>query len=269
MISMNEQLDETQIREFLDPLFRFLSNHRMHNQTTQLNFFKPFIHSKNSIFEKTAQLLYGVVITQSQPKIDYMGHFFEQFHERFYGEELNYQELCAYFGDKSTSSNFESLFNALKGQEGWGAKTSALFVRNIYVSHVGYGSEYKFLPGAPSEIASNDRLYLPVDAVIRDAFSLFYDIKGSYFYKINHVLQKAYTPEEMEIWDDLWFWGFFGSKIDTNELHEGKRKRQRVFGGFNKNKYWAHQYTEKDSEVIIEVETLMKKFKNILDLLKQ
>jgi len=53
-------------------------------------------------------------------------------------------------------------------------------------------------------------------------------------------LKKYYSLSEIEIWDDLWFWGFITQK------DSGKN---RTFE-WNENKYWMIKVSEKNEKII-------------------
>jgi hypothetical protein len=65
----------------------------------------------------------------------------------------------------------------------------------------------------------------------------------------------------MEVWDDLWFWGYFTQKIEkeTNESNRTKRVLM-----WNKEKYWANPYTDKNIDKIQIIEMKAKEFINLI-----
>ena len=75
------------------------------------------------------------------------------------------------------------------------------------------------------------------------------------FDNINSVLQQSYSSEQMEIWDDLWFWGFitqFGSGLQREHI-------------WNEQKYWALLETDKDKIVIEKIQSKSLEFLSILN----
>lgn len=243
----------------LDPLYNFFLEDRSFNQQIQYDFLRDVLDNNSTPVIKCNDLLYEMAYTQSQPKIDPLGEFFKDFHETFKSDEIDFNRLCRFLGDQTDQPNFASLFKALKQKKGWGNKTSALFVRNLYITHIGYAKDLTFLPGVPVDL-NGDRLYLPVDAVIRDALLPLLSSTSNYFDKVNRMLNAHYSNEEIEVWDDLWFWGFFGSKTEN---------KKRVFNTFNENKYWVTKYSKKESDWIHAVELRMKEFQALLGELHQ
>lgn len=95
---------------------------------------------------------------------------------------------------------------------------------------------------------------LPVDAVIAHIFSRISKNKAKSFSQINRLLnEQAYTGTKIEVWDDLWFWGFITQKGST------VRKL-----GFNESKYWALSHVSKTEKQINEVKELCDKFVEII-----
>ena len=58
----------------------------------------------------------------------------------------------------------------------------------------------------------------------------------------------------MEVWDDLWFWGF----ITQNGSGD-----QREFV-WNENKYWAIKETDKSFEMVMEIKAKAIEFLDIM-----
>lgn len=170
---------ESKTRTKLAPVFEFLKANRKYNQSIQRKFFQECVSQNSSKFENTVNVLYGVAMTQAQPKIDLLGAFFKNLYKRFDSEGISFESLCQYLSPDSKTRNFNTLYRGLKNQDGWGPKTAALFTRNIYVSHNTYATDYAFLDDVPQAFDENDKLYLPVDAVIRDAVSHIFEIKSS------------------------------------------------------------------------------------------
>ena len=72
------------------------------------------------------------------------------------------------------------------------------------------------------------------------------------FDKINRILSKNYTGDEIEVWDDLWFWGFITQKgSDSNRSFE-----------WNEDKYWSLLHTPKDKQSINQATTCKKSGKH-------
>lgn len=116
---------------------------------------------------------------------------------------------------------------------GWGQKTAALFVKNVVNIHKSDASQLHFFHDAKHrfrQIDTAERLYLPVDAVIKH---IFYQGPEPYnaFDKINETLHDFTRddPARMLIRDDLWFWGFLTQKTT------GKSRSM----AWNEAKFWA------------------------------
>jgi hypothetical protein len=159
--------------------------------------------------------------------------------------------MCQYLGEYNPDKPYLSLYLALKDQKGWGKKTSALFVKNVFqIHHLPEMQHLKFWDDVPS-FQAGDRLFLPVDAVIKNVFARF-DRSLNSFDKINRFLEmEGYY--NMEIWDDLWFWGYItqNAKNDPNGFRTI---------GFNKGKYWLELFTPKNPDEILEIERRCTKF---------
>ena len=241
------------MEEKIKELFEFLEKNRQYNKQVQEGFIKSCIAIKDlSPEQKVLNLLYGVVNTQSQPKIDKIGPFFT----KMYHKDTN---LASYEGFLKTLKNepesSDSLFELMKSQNGWGSKTAALFVKTIYLIHndTTY-DEYKFWGNSLPE---NLELKLPVDTVITHIFKEYFHDNSykSDFDGINKFIGKHYSKnDDFIIWDELWFWGFITQKIENKE---------RVSNKFNDNKFWCLPYIEKDMVNIKE------KAKEFLKLLKK
>jgi len=151
--------------------------------------------------------------------------------------------------------SFDSLYNGMKNQNGWGKKTAALFSKSIYHLHNGHYSEnLKIWEDVPETIADNDNFYLPVDAVIIAIFKKLDSSKNWDFDKVNKTLKEKYNGQQIEVWDDLWFWGFI-----TQNGSGGNRAFE-----WNENKYWALKESDKIQKNILEIKEKAEEFLKIL-----
>ncbi|RAR73837.1 hypothetical protein [Flavobacterium aciduliphilum] len=235
----------------IQKLYKFLKENRQYNKQVQEGFIKSCIAIKDlSPEQKVLNLLYGVVNTQSQPKIDKIGPFFKKMYQKD-------SDLTSYKGFiktlKKEPKSSDSLFELMKSQNGWGAKTSALFVKYIYLIHTDDSlRDFKIW----DDFSLNEyELKLPVDAVITHIFKNNLLNQGCRldFDGINEFIGKYYSKNnDFIIWDELWFWGFITQKIENNK---------RVSNEFNENKFWCLQYLEKD---IVKIKPLAEKFLQIL-----
>jgi len=216
---------------------------------------KPYATRK----DKVLSVVYRIFNTQSRPRMNLLGSSsrFLYSNKKCFGSFGNFVRHIN--DNRDVVVNYSSLFNGMNAQDGWGPKTAALFVKSIYHLHNGKygGEELKIWNDAPGEIEDGDIFKLPVDAVM-----------GSIFEKINPTGEKlsfaaanrrlndmGYSATEIEIWDDLWFWGFFTQ-------FGGGDDRQ---FGWNENKYWSQRDTSKDEKSISDIKSKAKVFLKILE----
>ncbi|WP_310991258.1 hypothetical protein [Aequorivita marina] len=241
----------TSINSKLHPLFQFLNENRGYNKKVQSNSYNLFLAPFDSPEDKLYSVLHHVANTQSQPKIDILSSFFQNVYSNK-SQLHSFKTFINFLFDKdSCVINYESLYYGMLRQTGWGNKTSALFAKTIYHLHNGkYGFKNPIWEDAPKDIDPKEKIFLPVDAVIE---AIFYRIDPSIkwnFHKINRLLQNNYSSEEMEVWDDLWFWGFI------NQRGSGL-SREFVW---NEPKYWALIETAKDETSINEIKDISLRF---------
>ncbi|MBX9782893.1 MAG: hypothetical protein K2X48_06355 [Chitinophagaceae bacterium] len=228
--------------EKLENIFAFLNINRQFNHALQDKFYQavviPFVNKKDKIIS----LLYHIANTQSQPKIDNLANFYRNIHQdpNCFSSFENFIRRV----NPNSPINFDSLYKGMKNQDGWGSKTAALFTKSIYHLHNGhYSDKLKIWGDVPSTIADNDNFYLPVDAVIIAIFKKLDNTINWNFDKVNNILKEKYTGQQIEVWDDLWFWGFI-----TQNGSGDNRKFE-----WNENKYWALKESDKKQEKIKEV----------------
>lgn len=235
-------------------IYLFLIKNRSYNKDLQEKFYKSIVFGETDLKEKVLSLLYHIINTQSQPNIDEVAEFFKFIHQDITCL-LSFNTFVKKISNKN-SGNYSDLYAGLKSQAGWGPKTAALFTKAIFHLHNNnYDQSLKLWLDAPAEIAGNDKLYLPVDAVIIKIFEELGCHKPN-FNKINTEIMKYYKGDMVEVWDDLWFWGFITQKVEN---------KVRVFS-FNPQKYWALRYSEKSPETFCVIE---KKSNEFLLLIKK
>lgn len=221
-------------------LYEFLEKNRKYNKQVQEGFIKSCIAIDGLTKEqKVLNLLYGVVNTQSQPKIDKIGPFFKKMYQKD-SDLTSYKGFLKTLKNESVSS--DSLFELMKSQNGWGSKTAALFVKYIYLIHTEDSlRDFKIW----DDFSLNEyELKLPVDAVITHIFkdNFLNQVCKSDFDGINNFFNKKHTEnDDFIIWDELWFWGFI-----TQQTIDNSRKSCE----FNVNKFLCLPYIEKDIEKI-------------------
>lgn len=238
--------------EKLNKIFKFISNdkNRVYNQQIQLGFVETWIGDNTlQLNKKVLNLLYNVFNTQSQPDIEKGADFFKKIHNNpnYY---KSFFDFCIFVSGnqnlKKEDANFQFIFEHLKKHDGWGEKTSSLFLKVIYEIHNGRFIDYSFWDDVPNKEATG-RLFLPVDQVIDYIFKVVYDQKADLkFELINKILFDNYKkPEEILIWDDLWFWGYI-----TQQSYKENGKTKRKFVEFNDAKYWTLLNSNKDEDTI-------------------
>ena len=228
------------MEEKIKELYKFLKENSQYNKQVQEGFIKSCIAIDGlTVEQKVLNLLYGVVNTQSQPKMDKIGKFFK----KMYHKDSN---LASYEGFLKTLKNepesSDSLFELMKSQKGWGSKTAALFVKYIYIIHK--EDAFKTFRIWTDFSLNENELKLPVDAVITHIFKDNFLNQGCKldFDGINEFFSKNHTKNpDFIIWDELWFWGFI-----TQQTIDNSRKSCE----FNENKFLCLPYVEKDIEKI-------------------
>lgn len=121
------------MKEKLQTIYEFLINNRKYNYDLQAKYYKSVVTYHNNIKDKVISLLYRIANSQSQPKIDNLARFYQFIHEDI--ESLNsFSKFVKRVGGKE-SCYYKDLFEGLKGCDGWGQKTSALFVKSVFHVH--------------------------------------------------------------------------------------------------------------------------------------
>lgn len=229
----------------------------------------------NAKAERLKTLLSKTLNTQSQPKMTSQAKFWQlmaQNQKCFSSIEsfVSMLEIQAEINNESQRKHWrvniangiwERMFDALREQSAWGPKTAALFVKNVVNIHR-RNQQLSFWDDAPVKFAKNDRIYLPVDKVIIAIFEAL-NLKRATFEGINNYLTSdcGFGPDEMIVWDDLWYWGFFtqknSKKIDETTQANGGRSFE-----WNADKFWCQYSSPKDK--VAEVEKLAEEFLSIL-----
>jgi len=239
----------------LKEIFDFLNLNRKYNKNLQERFYKSVVMPFDKTEDKVISLLYHIANTQSQPKIDKLANTYKSIINdnnclnsfKSFVTKINSQE--------SVVINYANLYAGMKSQDGWGDKTAALFAKNIYHLHNGqYSNILRIWSDVPNSISENDNFYLPVDAVIISIFKKITKEKTWNFEKINKLLITKYNKQQIEVWDDLWFWGFITQNGSGDE---------RLFE-WNENKYWALKESDKNPNTILEIKRKAEEFLKIL-----
>lgn len=238
-------------------IFRFLlRNHAWNEKFQNQEYQRCLVHCESAL-ERLKQLLYTTANTQPKPSLAKLGGLWRQL-EAFAPEGTpslatftEYLEQIHHPLQEGVGP-WNRLFHALTAQPGWGDKTSALFVKASISIHRGPPALH-FLSDAKKAHAplDHDTLYLPVDSVITHIFKQTGHIRSPTFSSINEFLLSHYSPEEMLIWDDLWYWGYFTQVV---------RDRTRV-SEWNSDKFWGQRASPKAQEA--DVQRLGKRFISI------
>ncbi|WP_045377501.1 hypothetical protein [Vibrio campbellii] len=236
----------------LEDIFEFLKANRDFNLRLQEQFFLPVLSVDVSVNPKVINLLYHVANTQSQPKIDPLAEFYQSVYQNIEKTRTfeSFVELLT--GKKSTL--FNDLYQGLRDQKGWGKKTAALFTKVVYQAHNKLSKDCYFWVDTPTEITERDEIWLPVDAVIIHIFEQLGMHKPS-FDKINRLIKQHYEGNDLEVWDDLWFWGFITQKGTGNT-----RKIE-----WNENKYWSLTHSDKNPLVLRRIKEKSIEFIGLLE----
>jgi len=242
------------LKEKLNNIFDFLINNRIYNKELQIRYYQKIINPQDSISKNVISLLYKIANTQSQPNINYLSSFYQKIYREY--DLLNsfngFMSIIKPNGSKN--EDYIDLFNGMSEQPGWGKKTSALFVKTVYHLHnKEYPNELKLWRDIKGGLVDNDKLFLPVDSVIIAIFNKIEPLKWN-FNNINQVLSIYYSGEEIEVWDDLWFWGFI------TQMGSGRKRQIK----WNMNKYWVLEESDKSNKTINEINIKANEFLKIL-----
>lgn len=186
-------------------------------------------------------LLQEISLTQQEPNLEKLALFWEAALKLEDKAPLQLLELVTCLREGGVSEGkmvakrtpWRRLYGALERSPGWGGKTAALFVRACILIHRDDSPEGKrlhFLSDGARQATyfeEDERIHLPVDAVIKEVFRFAeLPVKSLSFSKINTYLREQLkcTPEQLLLWDDLWFWGFLTQKVNkkTKKHAEGK-----------------------------------------------
>mgnify|MGYP000498261597 FL=1 len=241
--------------ESLKNIFEFLIENRNYNKELQTRYYSGIVNSQKNKAEKIVSLLYHTANTQSQPKIDHLAEFYQKIYQNT--DLLNsFTGFMSVINPNGTEpKNYNGLYNGMREQKGWGEKTSALFVKTIFHLHnKEYPNDLRIWNDAPNDLENNDLFYLPVDAVIIAIFKKIQP-KSWNFKNINKIIAENYSEKDIEVWDDLWFWGFI-TQIGTGD----NRKM-----GWNLNKYWTLRESDKSPKMIKEIKNKAEQFLTVLN----
>lgn len=237
----------------LKQIFDFLVQNREFNRRVQERFYLSVIAPHSTTEEKVASLLYHVANTQSRPNINRLASFYQRIFDDSQCLNSMHHFIEKIYPDGPL--NYNGLFRGMEMQSGWGKKTAALFTKSVYHAHNEHYSEMlRFWDDIPATISDNDSFFLPVDAVIIAIFNRLDKTRNWNFDSINRTLKSQYTNEQIEVWDDLWFWGF---------ITQNGSGQQRAFE-WNENKYWIMIESDKNPDTIKKVRNKAGDFLSML-----
>jgi hypothetical protein len=239
----------------LNKLFKFLNSNRIYNHSLQERFYNSVVSPFETPKDKLISILYNIANTQSQPKIDKLANFFKSIISKDDGFETFSSFICEINPEQKENTPYENLFNGMQRQNGWGNKTAALFTKTIYHLHNGqYSDKLEIWHDVPEFDENHDQFFLPVDSVIIRIFRELDNSINWNFSNINLKLKKQFTEKEIEVWDDLWFWGYFSQKVNGNE---------RILE-WNENKYWTLKESDKKQATINQIKRHSEEFLKII-----
>ena len=239
------------------PLFDFLKRNSSWNEAFQKNEYLRTLAHCQSDSARLMQLLFATVHTQAKPSMANLAKFWRCLQKL---EESQGSSLVQFTKSLERNSKpkkleigpWDRLYLALCATPGWGPKTSALFVKNTIRIHQGPKKFHFWHDANVTNPALNaDRIHLPVDAVITDIFGRM-GLKSANFKNINDHLWESYSPTEVLVWDDLWYWGFF------NQTVIGGRRES----GWNSEKFWSQISTPKTYEN--QIKRLSTQFRKLI-----
>lgn len=241
----------------LADLFSFLREHHHWNLEFQRREYWCNLGHCRTGRERLQSLLNMAVNTQSSPKLGKLAPFWRAMHEFSPNHAPTRAEFCEFLESRAEvaaqgAGPWERLFHALSAQEGWGKKTAALFVKSAIVVHAGAAETRFWREEGDISPTGGDRVYVPVDRVILHIFERLGFLPRVSFDSINRLLTAHYSPSEMLIWDDLWFWGFF------TQDSQGEERAIR----WNSDKFWCQRASPVGSEN--EVKSLASRFVGLL-----
>ncbi len=243
------------VKNKLEEIFDFLNQNRQYNHALQNRVYISFVSPYNNSKDKIISLLYQIANTQSQPNIDKLAEFYKSINADTDCRDSLTNFITRINPKQTGGISYDSLYTGMKNQSGWGEKTAALFTKCIFHLHNdNYDQSLKIWDDVPKKIDNEDTFYLPVDAVIISIFKRLDKSAKWNFNNINSLLKTKYKGQQIEVWDDLWFWGFI-----TQNGSGDNREFQ-----WNENKYWALKESDKAPLVIAEIKEKANEFLKII-----
>ncbi|WP_241132543.1 hypothetical protein [Achromobacter insuavis] len=267
--SRRKTADSDWLQERLDRILAFLRQNTQWNRKFQESEYARCLSGCSSARDRLVSFLHLNVSTQSRVDMDGLTAFWQRLHRandeqtsslraftaylQEQGSERVKKQTPAFTASEADADEWAALFLALNAQGGWGIKTTALFVKAAIRLHEG-PKHLHFWPDATSTVGASlkSKPYLPVDRVILHIFRTL-GLASPRVETINARLRARYSADEMLIWDDLWFWGFF--------TQEGNGENRTL--GWNPGKFW-HQLSSPKCEAD-KLELLCLEFLKLLE----
>lgn len=246
----------TTLENKLKNLYDFLKNNRQYNAQVHALEYKRALLPFHKEKDKVISLMHYIAGTQSQPNINKLAVFFEQVEINLqYDSFENFVNSLDNIPNKDGSTSKHDIANSywdklqkLKNKPGWGPKTAALFCKALFKLHNEYEEKLNiWAVKYNAALKTTQGLQLPVDTVIVRVFQKL-GYSPATFDSINQLLKKE--TWDIEVWDDLWFWGFITQKIIDNE---------RVII-YNPEKLWTLIAIPKDPETLAQIKTKSSEF---------
>jgi hypothetical protein len=247
----------------MDQVLEFLQRNRRWNEAFQNEEYRRCLGGCIDRRERLRALLHMTVNSQSQPSVSKLARFWQTFEAIPDEDTLSLFSFTAALAARNAPSHAEpqggpagdrwrALYEALRGCDGWGPKTSALFVKNVINVHRGPSELHFWTTAEAATVNDSDELNLPVDAVIVHLFEG--TLKRSNFNSVNGLLRRwGLTAHEILLLDDLWFWGFLTQEVRGKSRHMG----------WNPEKFWAMLSMPKG--LVGEVESRAGSFVRLVD----
>lgn len=271
---MNDQTKKTRNKDTFDweqtrikEIFEFLKKNAQWNKEYQEREYQRCLLGAGSPRNRLIHFLHLNVNTQSSPDMDALSPFWRDLYQADIEEISTLKKFVEFLKNLKRKKNSKSktkktsqvsiptdywstLFDELSMRPGWGAKTTALFVKATIQLHQGPKDLHFWTDATPDDAPLEVKPFLPVDEVILNIFKVL-GHPCPRIENLNKALRKRYSAQEMLTWDDLWFWGFFTQK--------GKNKRE---FGWNSEKFWGQLSSAKADET--ELSALGAQFVKLL-----
>lgn len=232
----------------LKPVFQFLEKHHGMVEQVHTEASKKLLNPGMSCRQKLYFIFVDMINAAGGSNLTTTGESCEKFYnvlKRLPGDKkIDFRTFAEVFSPENPT--IEGIFHTLRSNEykNIGLKKAALFLRTLYSSHSN-GAEKLF---TKFKIKESD-LYIPVDTVITDLLNQIlhfqYLDKEKLFphadFQVANRAAKEIFEEKFMIVEDLWFWGYFNSRVEKN--------RYRSIA-FNKAKFYS-SYFIYPNEVLI------------------